>query len=155
MLEEQLARKFMVQCQNSKDFECPYLETCPHEDNEICQWQLDMADDAIQSLHLVQLKPDEDVFAQLDIILHPYIPKNVNPDNWLHDIECQIEKAYQEAGYVQLSENQEIPELTDEEITEVINNYRGHPVSGNLSRYYLIARAQRDKFKDFKRVKNE
>jgi len=30
------------------------------------------------------------VIAEMDSILHPYIPKNVNPDNWQHDIECQI-----------------------------------------------------------------
>ena len=30
------------------------------------------------------------VMAQMDDVLHPHIPKNVNPDNWLHDVECAI-----------------------------------------------------------------
>lgn len=47
-LREEVARIFMVQCEKGEPFECPYLETCPHEDKEICQWQLDMADEAIR-----------------------------------------------------------------------------------------------------------
>ncbi len=47
---EQAASKYMIQCQNSKDFECPYLETCPHEDKDVCQWQLDQADQIIALL---------------------------------------------------------------------------------------------------------
>lgn len=35
----------------------------------------------------------KEAHAELDIILHPYIPARVNPDNWLHDIDCQIIQA--------------------------------------------------------------
>ncbi len=46
-IRQEIARRYMIQCKNSKDFECPYLETCPHEDNDVCQWQLDMADEIL------------------------------------------------------------------------------------------------------------
>jgi len=46
-LVEKVASRFMVQCRNSKDFECPYLNSCPHEDKEVCQWQLDQAKELI------------------------------------------------------------------------------------------------------------
>lgn len=46
-LRERIASRYMVQCKNSKDFECLYIGTCPHEDKEICQWQLDNADEIL------------------------------------------------------------------------------------------------------------
>jgi hypothetical protein len=41
---EKIADKFMVQCSNSKDFECSHTQSCKHEDRDICAWQLDAAD---------------------------------------------------------------------------------------------------------------
>lgn len=49
-LREDVAGKFMVQCQKGEDFECPYLETCPHEDKDICLWQLESADTVLSLL---------------------------------------------------------------------------------------------------------
>jgi hypothetical protein len=49
-VKEKIAEHYMIQCQNSKDFECPYLETCPHEDKDICQWQLDQVTQIISLL---------------------------------------------------------------------------------------------------------
>jgi hypothetical protein len=46
-LREKIAAHYMIQCQNSKDFECPHLDTCLHEDKDICQWQLDCADELL------------------------------------------------------------------------------------------------------------
>ena len=42
---------------------------------------------------------NEQALARLDIILHPYIPKNVNPDNWLHDMGCNILNELDSLGY--------------------------------------------------------
>jgi len=42
-----IASRFMVQCQKGEPFECPYLNTCPHDDKDVCQWQLDQADEMV------------------------------------------------------------------------------------------------------------
>ena len=46
-LVNKVARRIMVPCRNSRDFECPYLKTCPHEEKDICQWQLETAKELI------------------------------------------------------------------------------------------------------------
>ncbi len=43
-LQEQIAGHYMVQCQKGEPFECPHLADCPHEDKDICLWQLEEAD---------------------------------------------------------------------------------------------------------------
>lgn len=44
-LQQKIAGRFMIQCEKGEPFECPHLEDCPHEDKDICLWQLEAAEE--------------------------------------------------------------------------------------------------------------
>jgi hypothetical protein len=58
----------MIQCRNSHDFECPYLASCPHEDKEICQWQLDQADQILSLVNEARPVPELKVLMEEEFL---------------------------------------------------------------------------------------
>lgn len=47
LVRERIASKIMVDCGYDSEFPCPHnipLHDCPHEDKDICIWQLEQAD---------------------------------------------------------------------------------------------------------------
>ena len=53
ILREKIAERIIVNCGYDTEYPCPHAypilgyEKCPHEDKDICMWQLEQADEII------------------------------------------------------------------------------------------------------------
>ena len=74
-LVEKVAGKITVACGYDTEYPCPYavpVDICPHEDKDICQWQLD------QAREILSCDPDlaliERDWRNKTAVMHPVIP---------------------------------------------------------------------------------
>lgn len=54
-LKEKIASRIIVDCGSDSEYPCPHAhptmgyEKCPHEDKDICMWQLEQAEEQVQT----------------------------------------------------------------------------------------------------------